>query len=506
MGYDNQNGEHRQQLEELAARSELAMVNKTAIMALTILCSIISMAYVAEFVKGNRTTGYVLVTVILCMVPVIGGWVVRSRDKDSQMIRHIVAIGFGIMYTFVLFTANNDLVFSYAIPMMIIVTLYSDMRYTRLIGIGVVIVNIISIVMRVTRTQVTASEIVTIEIQALLMILIVIYFIWVAATTATFDRIREARLELEKEKTEEILSSVLEVSGKMTGTVANVAGEMATLKSSVDETLFAMTEVANGSNESAQAVQSQMNKTEEIQRHIGNVERVSTTITENVNSTSSAVSEGQQHMNRMNELTDRIDKAGKDVAEALQSFQNITSQMNSITDMISEIAEQTSLLSLNASIEAARAGEAGKGFAVVATEISTLSNQTAQATDDINGLIGNIATQLDAMVATIEQLLSMGQEESQCAQETSQSFAQITRNVEEIHTHSNELDDIVRKLATANDEIMASIETISAMTEEVTAHATGTYANSEQNQQIVANINELVDDLSSDAQQLKSYS
>ncbi|MBR1692224.1 MAG: hypothetical protein IJ711_05540 [Lachnospiraceae bacterium] len=506
MAENNQNREHKQQLEELAGRSELAMVNKVAVMALTILCSIISVAYVAEFVKGNRTIVYVLITVILCMVPIVGGWVVFNRDKESQLIRHIVAIGFAIMYMFVLFTANNDLVFTYAIPMLIIVTLYSDLRYTRLIGVGVAIVNIIEIVIRFLRTDVSAEKLVSIEIQGLLTVLVVVYFIWVAGTTAMFERIRGARLELEKEKTEELLGSVLEISGKMTGTVSDVVTEMDTLKTSVDETLFAMTEVANGSNESAQAVQSQMEKTEEIQQHIGNVGAVSTTITDNVRSTATAVSEGQKHMDRMNDLTDQIDKAGKDVAEALQSFQNITSQMNSITDMITEIATQTSLLALNASIEAARAGDAGKGFAVVATEISTLSNQTTQATNDINGLISNISTQLDAMVNTIENLLKMGQEESVCAEETTRSFTEITQNVEDIQTHSTELDSIVKKLAQANDEIMSSIETISAMTEEVTAHASGTYNNSEQNQQIVAHINELVENLNNNANVLKSYS
>ncbi|HAF26683.1 MAG TPA: hypothetical protein DCG85_05140 [Lachnospiraceae bacterium] len=63
----------------------------------------------------------------------------------------------------------------------------------------------------------------------------------------------------------------------------------------------------------------------------------------------------------------------------------------------------------------------------------------------------------------------------------------------------------VSNLAMANDEIVNSIQTISAITEEVTAHASNTYDSSEQNKQIVEHINTLVTELNADAEELKSY-
>ena len=108
------------------------------------------------------------------------------------------------------------------------------------------------------------------------------------------------------------------------------------------------------------------------------------------------------------------------------------------------------------------------------------------------------------MVNTIERLLHAGEEESKCAAETAESFKQISESVETIKKHTADLDAAVSQLAAANTEIVNSISTASAVTEEVTAHATGTYEISKKNQEIVGKINQLVEDLNEDAEHLKA--
>ena len=481
---------------------EMSMANKRLLQAATILCSIISLAYIAEIAKHARTIGYVLLVVILAMAPPVIGWVTFKSSPASAIIKHIIAIGYSLMYCFVLFTTENILVFTYVIPMLVIITLFDDVKYIMTIGIGVVIVNIISVIISLSKGLIEDTAVA--EIQGLVVLMIVIYLIMVSKTNHKFQEMRTENLENANNKTKALLDNVLAVSERVTLTAEELAGEMSSLKSSIDQTIDSMEEVRQGTNESAEASQAQLVQTTQISDHIENVRGSSDIITQNVELAAEAVSIGQQNIQRMTELTREVDAEGKDVAGALEKFKKTADEMNSITVIITDVASQTRLLALNASIEAARAGEAGRGFAVVASEISNLAGQTTAATENINTLISDVVKQVENMVTTIERLLKTDDEESKCAADTAESFEKISGTVEIIKQHTADLDNLVGRLSKANEEIVNSIQTNSAVAEEVTAHATETYEVSKQNQDIVYNIGNLVGNLNEDAEKLKA--
>ncbi|MCR5331451.1 MAG: hypothetical protein K6E62_09735 [Lachnospiraceae bacterium] len=489
-------------LSDHMEKHEIIVANKRAALALTILCSIISLAYVVEIFKKTRTLGYVALVVLLSMLPVVLAQIEIRRKPDSELARHIIAIGYAISYTFVLMTTENVLVFTYVFPMLIIVTLYNDMQFINMLGIGVCIVNFIAIFFFLRNGVIENTAIA--EIQGLITVVIVIAITLVTGANISSQTSKMKRLAEESSKTEKLLDGVLGVSGSMSDTVVLLGEQMSILKESMEKTLISMNEVSKGSGEASQAAQDQLVQTQEISSHIENVSAAANTITDNVGVAQNAVMNGKDNITRMQRLTVQVDKAGKDVASVLATFSKTAQEMNSITDIITNVASQTSLLALNASIEAARAGEAGRGFAVVASEISKLASQTSDATESITRLISDVVSQVKIMVETVEKLLNAGNEETKCAEDTAQSFDQIMQTVDSIKNNSAELGGIVSSLSIANEKIVTSVQTTSAVSEEVTAHAEETYAVSDNSQKVVTYIDSLVDKLNGDAERLKA--
>ncbi len=140
---EEQRDRERAALEELASKSELAIANRAAVMCVTVINLIICAAYIVEVVKGNRTVGYVVTTVVLALLPIISSWFFYLHDHDSEIVKHTCAIGFAIMYCYLLFTASNPLVFTYVVPLMVVATLYGDHKYLTFIGVASALINII---------------------------------------------------------------------------------------------------------------------------------------------------------------------------------------------------------------------------------------------------------------------------------------------------------------------------------------------------------------------------
>lgn len=498
---------NNEELRAEAALSENAIANKTGTVCATALCVILALAYLLEYFKGARTLGYSIFVFIACIAPAVIAWIIYKRTPDApEAIMRTLGIGFTVMYSIFIFTSNNVLVFTYVMPMLLILMIFNKKAFIMIIGIGAVVENIIAVVIDSIRNGGFAAKSATYEIQILLVLLCVIFFITVNRTYDNFATIRAARLSIEKNKISDILSKVLGISGDITEEVDSVHTKVGTLMSSMENTLNAMQEVSSGNNETAEAVQNQLHKTEEIQDNINSVKSAADIISSNMTKADTAVDEGRKHIKELESLTEESEKAGEDVAKALEQFQEYTGQMNSITAMINSVASQTSLLSLNASIEAARAGEAGRGFAVVASEISSLAAQTTNATNDINDLINNISEQLGVMVDEINRLIESNKQQSETAVNTANSFNVIAETVQEISTETVDMGKSIDELAEANEHIVNTIQTLSAISEEVSAHSHETYSSSERNQGVLNEVNELVELLNSNAEMLKNAS
>ena len=448
--------------------------NRTAMRAYIIDTVVMLTFCVLQAATGLQTWLYVLGLSILGLVPAGLELAYWKKDHNTPMIKHFVAIGFAIFYSVALFTAKNNLVFAFVIPMILIVSVYNDVRYSIMINTGTVIESLLIGIIGAKTGLFGYAGSDSAIIQVVIMILVGIYSIMAARTSQRNTEHKVEQIQKVQSQTEAVLQNMKELSNTLKTGIEATYTDLEKLERASDFTKEAMQGVSVGANDTAMAVQDQLLQTEEIQKKVDVVNDANEQIVDSMQQTLSVLKDGNQDMEIL------VEK-GADVAEKLQTLDKYMEQMNTIVELIKSIASQTSLLALNASIEAARAGEAGKGFAVVATEISGMASQTNEATVHITELIENVSTAISEVVEVIYQMISGINEEKQSAENTAGSFQSIQNNTLAIQSQVENLTHSVEELKEANRVIMDSIQTISAVSEEVSAHAGETMNAEEEN-------------------------
>lgn len=486
--------------------SQKAYINHMAMLGHTIIVAVLFLAYTLELVKGSRTIGYYAFFVLLAVLPVIVEHILYRNNPENPYIQHILGYGYGVLYLFAIFTTHSITPFVYAFPMYMVIILYMDVRFGALISSGVVIGNLVYIGWHAVSIGYSAAELPDLEIRVASTVLTGVFMV---LSTMAVKRVNAEKIKIMKRQSQEntaLLNNVLETSGNMSSGIAEAADKMGHVGESVRHIRESMNEVSTGTTETAESVQVQMQRTEQIQQHIVQVKDTTTGIEQNMAETTRRVDEGMKQIHALSQQVEKSIAANNEVLEKMSALQEYTNQMNIIIDTITSIAGSTGMLALNASIEAARAGESGKGFAVVAGEISNLANQTKTATVDITKLICDIKEEIKSVSDAVDVVTESNRSNAGSTQSVTDSFNGISGETRNIGEQTRELLDIVQELEAANADIVDNIRTISAIVEEVSAHASETYNACEENSRLVDTVAGIVQELDKDAQKLQQSS
>lgn len=452
---------------------EMEFMNGRMLIGYGATAAVLFLAYLVELLKGNRTPVYVGIFSVLLLAPLIFSILVYRKDKGSRAVRTIAAVGYGILYGFVLWTSTSVLSFVYIIPMLVIFSLYQDKKLALETGILTLFINIAFIAANVIKGA-TKEDIVNFEIEIAAILMVVVYSYLVSRTLDTISGQKINTIEEEKEKTAQILKSMIDAVGQLGGNIIEISTESENISKQGESSKTAISGIVAGTNELAETIQSQLHMTENINQLTDATRQSVKDVQDKFVGTRKAVEEGSQDMTELGRTSQLCKEAGSEVNDTMTGLMERTSEAKEILGLIEGITNRTTLLALNASIEAAHAGEAGKGFAVVADEIKMLAEQTKEATGSISKIFLELQNQADKAGSSVDGLIRTNEKQTSLVEKVKSAFDRIYIDIDGVSRSMEAQHSDMDRIVESNAEIGRSVESLSAFSEELLANAENT--------------------------------
>ena len=195
-----------------------------------------------------------------------------------------------------------------------------------------------------------------------------------------------------------------------------------------------------------------------------------------------------------------INKQTREAIDLIYDQTNVTNEsavkIREAVSLITSIAEETNLLSLNASIEAARAGEQGRGFAVVASQIQKLAEQSNESAKQIEQIINSLISDSEKAVTTMGEVKEIIAKQNKNVESTGEIFALVKGGIDTSLDSVNKITGGTKKMDEARINVVDVVQSLTAIAEENAASTEETSAS-------VTEVSAIISEISDSTEQLK---
>lgn len=300
-----------------------------------------------------------------------------------------------------------------------------------------------------------------------------------------------------QDKLTEVISKIKEQSENLfvaSGAMSDNAGQ---INVSMEEVEKAVTEIADGATSQAQETQSATENVIAMGDMIAEADKEVEDLRENAREMRSAGEKAIEILKELNEINGQTKGAIQVIYEQTNHTNNSVADIKKATDIISDIAEETNLLSLNASIEAARAGEAGRGFAVVAAQIQQLAEQSNSSAKQIADTINSLIADIEKTVETMESVKAVSIKQDEDVANTEKAFDDVKRGIDKSI-------DSIRSIAAKTKQMDEARVKVVDVVQNLTAIAQENAAGTEETSASVAEVANITAEVSENAQHLEN--
>ncbi len=290
------------------------------------------------------------------------------------------------------------------------------------------------------------------------------------------DPISKGDLTINASVTDDEIGTVADSYNSTVENLRKIVGQVKEAAQAVgDTTTKNETEVqalSQGALEQSREIEAALDRIEAMTRSINAVSESAAEAEGAIQKSAQTVKAGDEAMNRTVDGIMSIRETVAETAKKVKRLGESSQKISQVVNLISNFADQTNLLALNASIEAARAGEQGRGFAVVADEVRALAQQSADATAEISNLVDQIQTETNEVVTAMEQGTQQVVSGTQLVEEARGNLNQITEV-------SNQINELVAKIAEAaktqsldSEQVNQTIKDVAAIAQRTSESAT----------------------------------
>lgn len=299
-----------------------------------------------------------------------------------------------------------------------------------------------------------------------------------------------------------LIENVNDVSNQLNDAASYVTETSATFLTTAKDIQNAVSEIEIGVNRLDTGSEDCLAQMDSLSGKITNVSSNTNEIGKLTSSTGTTIHSGIKAVQALTESAESTSQITQNVIASILELKEQSSAITEIVHAINDIAEETNLLSLNASIEAARVGDAGRGFAVVAEEIRKLSDQCLASAGQIEAIVKEISAKTNDVVEIATQAETVVSSQAGAVEQTTSSFRQIDEQVESLIEALNTITTDVADMNSSRHETLEAITSISAVSAETAACTSSVSDSAGTQQSAIANLDQASLNLRNKAEQL----